>query len=39
MDETVNFDVFITHSPKDKPIVRAFAARLTADGIQVWFDE
>ena len=33
------YDVFISHSSKDKPIVRKLAQRLKADGLQVWFDE
>jgi small GTP-binding protein len=33
------FDVFLSHSTKDKPVVRAIAERLRADGVRVWFDE
>jgi hypothetical protein len=33
------FDVFLSHSAKDKPVVRDLARRLTADGLRVWFDE
>jgi hypothetical protein len=32
-------DVFISHSAKDKAVVRALAERLKADGLRVWFDE
>src|SRR5580704_14769820 len=32
-------DVFLSHSSKDKPVVRAIAERLRADGLRVWFDE
>jgi WD40 repeat protein len=38
MSETL-YDVFLSHSSKDKPIVRALAERLRADGLRVWFDE
>jgi hypothetical protein len=33
------FDVFLSHSAKDKAIVRAIVERLRADGLRVWFDE
>jgi small GTP-binding protein len=33
-----DFDVFLSHSSKDKPIVKKLAERLRADGIRVWFD-
>jgi len=33
------FDVFLSHSTKDKEIVRPIAERLRADGLKVWFDE
>jgi hypothetical protein len=33
------FDVFLSHSAKDKPVVRAIAERLRQDGLKVWFDE
>jgi hypothetical protein len=33
------YDVFLSHSSKDKAIVRAVAERLRADGLRVWFDE
>ena len=41
MPEPVNFefDVFLSHSSKDKTIVRVIAERLRADGMHVWFDE
>jgi small GTP-binding protein len=38
-EEHFLFDVFISHSSKDKAIVRALAERLRADGVAVWFDE
>jgi hypothetical protein len=33
------YDVFLSHSSKDKSIVRELAVRLRGDGIRVWFDE
>jgi hypothetical protein len=33
------YDVFLSHSSKDKAVVRAIAERLRADGLRVWFDE
>ncbi|MFH1110759.1 MAG: TIR domain-containing protein [Planctomycetota bacterium] len=33
------YDVFLSHSSKDKAVVRAVAERLRADGLRVWFDE
>ena len=37
--EKFAYDVFISHSSKDKPAVRELAQRLKADGLRVWFDE
>src|SRR5258705_9875916 len=39
MSEQFSFDVFISHSTKDKQVVRAIAERLRADGLRVWFDD
>jgi hypothetical protein len=39
MPEYFPYDVFLSHSHKDKPIVRDIAERLRADGVKVWFDE
>ena len=39
MSNQFSFDVFLSHSSKDKEIVRAVAKRLRADGLRVWFDE
>ena len=39
MHEQFSFDVFLSHSSKDKAVVRAVAERLRADGLRVWFDE
>ncbi len=33
------YDVFLSHSAKDKPVVRDVAERLKKDGLRVWFDE
>ncbi|MBL8205364.1 MAG: toll/interleukin-1 receptor domain-containing protein [Blastocatellia bacterium] len=39
MDNEFRFDVFLSHSSKDKPLVRDIAKRLRADGVRVWLDE
>lgn len=39
MSEEFLFDVFLSHSSKDKAVVRAIAERLRNDGLRVWFDE
>ena len=39
MAETFAYDVFLSHSAKDKAVVRPLAKRLRADGLRVWFDE
>lgn len=39
MAATFNYDVFLSHSSKDKPAIRKLAQRLKADGLRVWFDE
>jgi small GTP-binding protein len=39
MDNQFPFDVFLSHSSKDKAVVRELATRLRADGVHVWFDE
>ena len=33
------YDVFLSHSSKDKQVVRDVAERLRKDGLRVWFDE
>jgi small GTP-binding protein len=33
------FDVFLSHSSKDKEVVRPIAERLRADGLRVWLDD
>ena len=37
--EALTYDVFLSHSAKDKAVVRPLAERLRADGVKVWFDE
>ena len=37
--EPFPYDVFLSHSAKDKPVVRDVAERLKKDGLRVWFDE
>ena len=37
--EHFNYDVFLSQSSKDKPVVRALAERLKQDGLRLWFDE
>ena len=39
MPHDAQFDVFLSHSSKDKPVVRELAERLRQDGLRVWFDE
>src|SRR5215213_9269985 len=39
MVEPFSFDVFLSHSSKDKAVVREIAERLRDDGLEVWFDE
>jgi small GTP-binding protein len=33
------YDVFLSHSAKDKAVVRTLAERLRKDGLKVWFEE
>lgn len=35
----MDFDVFLSHNSKDKPVVRALARRLAERGIHVWLVE
>jgi small GTP-binding protein len=39
MPDEFAFDVFLSHSSKDKAVVREVAERLRKDGLRVWFDE
>ena len=38
-NDTFPYDVFLSHSAKDKAVVRDVAERLRKDGLRVWFDE
>jgi hypothetical protein len=39
MAEPFQFDIFLSHSSKDKTVVRELGARLQRDGRRVWLDE
>lgn len=39
MPNDFKYDVFLSHSHKDKPVVRELANRLKKDKLRVWFDE
>ncbi len=39
MADDFPFDVFLSHSSRDKAIVRPLAERLRKDGLRVWFDK
>jgi hypothetical protein len=39
MPTEFQFEVFLSHSAKDKAVVRPLAERLRQDGLKVWFDE
>jgi TIR domain len=39
MPHHAQFDVFLSHSSHDKPVVRALAERLKQNGLRVWFDQ
>jgi hypothetical protein len=39
MSEGFPFDVFLSHSSKDKAVVLAVEERLRKDGLRVWFGE
>jgi TIR domain len=39
MADDFTYDVFLSHSSKDKAVVRAVAERLRKDGLRVWLDE
>ena len=39
MPDDFPYDVFLSHSAKDKAVVRPLAERSRADGVKVWFDE
>jgi len=39
MAESFSFDVFLSHSAKDKAVGRPLAEWLRSDALKVWFDE
>ena len=39
MADDFAYDVFLSHSSKDKAVVRAVAERLQTDGLRVWLDD
>jgi len=39
MSTHFDYDVFISHSSKDKPVVRKLGNRLKKDGLRVWLDD
>ena len=39
MPDDFQYDLFLSHSAKDKAVVRLLAERLRKDGLKVWFDE
>lgn len=39
MANEFQYDVFLSHSAKDKAVVRPLAERMRNDGLTVWFDE
>ena len=39
MPDAFQYNIFLSHSAKDKAVVRPLAERLRADGVKVWFDE
>ena len=39
MNDDFIFDVFLSHSSKDKTMVLALAQRLRQDGVRVWYDD
>ncbi len=38
MPNDFQYDVFLSHSSQDNPVVHALAERLRADGLRVWLD-
>ncbi|MCP5522920.1 MAG: toll/interleukin-1 receptor domain-containing protein [Verrucomicrobiales bacterium] len=39
MGDLFQYDVFLSHSAKDKAVVWPLAERSRADGLEVWFEE
>ena len=39
MADDFKYDVFLSHSSKDKAVVLSIAERLRTDGLRVWLDD
>ncbi|HTG32061.1 MAG TPA: TIR domain-containing protein [Thermoanaerobaculia bacterium] len=39
MADDFKYDVFLSHSAKDKEVVRGIAERLREDGLRIWFED
>ena len=39
MPDAFQYNIFLSHTAKDKAVVRPLAERLRTDGVKVWFDE
>jgi hypothetical protein len=39
MSQSFDYDVFLSHSKKDKAVIRRLADKLIQDGVRVWLDE
>jgi hypothetical protein len=39
MADDFKYDVFLSHSSKDKDVAREIAERLRVDGMRIWFEE
>jgi hypothetical protein len=39
MPDDFQYDVFLSHNAKDKPVVREIAERLKKDGLKLWFEK
>ena len=39
MPDDFQYDLFLSHSSKDKSVVRELAERLRADGLRIWLDD
>lgn len=39
MNMDFRYDLFLSHSSKDKAVAQPLAERLRKDGLKVWFDE
>jgi WD40 repeat protein len=39
MPQAFDYDLLLSHTSKDKPIIRRLAGKLTKDGVRVWLDK